>query len=293
MSENSKIMTVEQCGAVGKCQSSPAGYASYLSSSSYYTPSSERVAQHALQQLEQARQKDVATHEKNLPAIEQNKVIAARVEAFMAEIGMPKSHTERDTKSRARFPKNLTVTSGWIADVARHIKTTDGFDYATSTYERLKRDYEAYAVRAKQEADQKRAELERKADAEKAARRANVELARIVLRYELHEDADWRDVLEALRGKDQRVDLALAMMDVRLDWNDGPDAVESAIDRFTISTDEDKEIANCVISGLRDFDDGRVFRDCAWNYDRILSTVEDRQLSADALLAFERSRGDL
>lgn len=293
MSENSKIMPVEQCGAVSKCQSSPSGYASYLSSSSYYTPSPERVAQHALQQLEQARAKDVDLHEKNLPALEQNKAIAERVRAFMAEIGMPNNHTERDTKSRSRYPKSLTIQSGWIGDVARHIKTSDGFEYATTTYERLKRDYESYAARAKQEADLKRAELDRKAETEKAARRANVELARIVLRYELPEDAEWRDVLETLRTKDQRVDLALAMMDVRRDWNDGPDAVESAIDSFTITTDEDKQIANCVVGCLRDFDDGRVFRDCAWNYDRILSTVEDRQLSADAVLAFERVRGEL
>jgi hypothetical protein len=292
MSENSKIMPVEQCGFVGKCQSNASGYASYMPSSRWGTPTPDSIARYALQQLEQARQKDVETHEKNLPAIEQNKAIAARVEAFMDEIGMPRSHTERDTKSRSRYPKNLTVTSGWVADLTRHIKTHDGFEYATTTYERLKKDYEAYASRAQQEAEQKRAEVVRKAEAEKAARRANVELARIVLRYELHEDADWRDVLETLRGRDQRVDLALAMMDVRLDWSEGPDAVENAIDRFTITTDEDKEIANCVIGGLRDFDDGRVFRDCAWNYDRILSTVEDRLLLTDATLAFERVRGD-
>jgi hypothetical protein len=165
----------------------------------------------------------------NLPALECDKAIAVRIEALMNEIGMPRSHTERDTKSRARYPKYIAVTSGWVADVMRLIKTVDGFECATTVYERLKRDYEDYAVRAKQEA-------------EKAARRANVKVAGRVLRYEHPEDVDWLYLLEALRDKDQRVDLALAVMDVRNDWNEGPDAVENGIDRFTIDTDKDKEI---------------------------------------------------
>ncbi|SKC78539.1 hypothetical protein SAMN05445504_2419 [Burkholderia sp. CF099] len=283
-----KIMPIEQCGFVGKCQASPQGYAHLLPSSRYTTPSPELVAQFALQQLEQARQKDVEAHEKNLPALETNKAIADRVKAFMAEIGMPDSHVERDTKSRARFPKSIKVQSGWIGDMARHIKTTDGFEYATSSYERLKRDYANYAERAKQEADAKRADAVRKAEAEKEARRANVELARIVLRYELPEDSEWRDVLDALCEKDQRVDLAIAMMRVRADWNDGPYPVSNAIGRFKVDTDEEKDIANDILACLHDFDDGRVFRDTAWNYDRLLASVSDKQLAEDAMTAYGR-----
>ncbi|WP_109477654.1 hypothetical protein [Paraburkholderia sp. C35] len=291
--EATKIMPVEQCGAVGKCQSSPAGYSHMLQSRySYSEPSPNVVAKYAMQQLEQARQKDVEMHEKNVPAIETNKAITERVKAFMAEIGMPNSHSERDTKSRARYPKSLTIQSGWIGDVARHIKTSDGFEYATSTYERLKRDYESYAERAEQEAEQKRTELERKAEAEKQARRANVELARIVLRYELPEDSDWRDVLDALCEKDQRIDLALAMMDVRADWNEGAYPVRNAIDRFTIETDEDKAIANDILACLHDFEDGRVFRDATWNYDHLIASVTDQQLAQDARAAYEQVHKD-
>ena len=35
----------------------------------------------------------------------------------MAEIGMPKSYSERDTKSRARYPKTITHSAGYIADL--------------------------------------------------------------------------------------------------------------------------------------------------------------------------------
>lgn len=287
-----KIMPVEQCGAVSKCRSQASDYAGYLNTSRYYTPTPDAIARHALQQLEEARAKDIAMHEKNVAAMENNKVVAERVRAFMAEIEMPGSHTERDTKSRSRYPKTLTIQSGWIGDVARHIKTSDGFEYQTQVYERLKKDYEAYAARAAQEAQTKRAEQERKLEAEKEARKANVELARIVLRYELAEDSDWPEVLEALRGKHQRIDLAFAMMDVRGDWSEGPDAAENAMYRFQVETTEDKDIATCILSCLQNFEDGRVFRDCEWNYDRLIQSVSDEQLVNDATLAYNRTKSD-
>jgi hypothetical protein len=282
-----KIMPVTLCDAVGGCQSSPGGYAAYLSSGLSRTLSSTYVASHALGKLEAARKKDIETHEANLPALEVNKAIVERVTAFMTEIGMPRSRTVRDTKSRSRYPKSVTLAAGWLDDLQHHVRTSDGFERATQSYESLKVRYEEYSSQAAREAEQKRNAAAAAEEAEKAARRANVELAKIVLRYCLDEDADWSDVLEALRGKHQRIDLAIAMMDVRGDWNDGPDAVSYALDRFKIVTDEDKEIANDILSCLRDFDDGRVFRDTSWNYNRLMSSVEDQQLVTDVTRANE------
>ncbi|MBR8435711.1 hypothetical protein KDW37_33670 [Burkholderia cenocepacia] len=285
MSSDRKIMPVEQCGFVNKCMASPQSYASSLSS--YRTPTSKAIADHALAQLEAARAKDVALHDANLEAIERNKGMADRVRAFMEEIGMPKSWTERDTKSRSRYPKNVTRDAGWITDITRFIKTDDGFAHATHSYETLKARYDEYAATAARETAQAEQQRQRAADAEREARKANVELARIVLRYELSDESTWDDVLDVLRGKDQRIDLALAMMATRGDWSEGPYRVSNAIDRFTIVTDEDKEIANDVISCLHDFCDGRVFRDTTWNYDRIMASVADQQLAADVLTAYQ------
>ncbi|WP_176048181.1 hypothetical protein [Burkholderia sp. BCC1644] len=286
MSLDRKILPVEQCGFVGKCMASPQSYASSLST--YRTPSAKTVADHALAQLEAARAKDVALHEANLEAIERNKGTADRVRAFMEEIGMPKSWSERDTKSRARFPKNITRDAGWIADIMRFIKTDDGFAFATSQYNSLKSRYDEYAAIAARETEQAEQQRQRAEQAERDARKANVELARVVLRYELSDESTWNDVLDALRGKDQRVDLALAMLATRNDWSEGPYRVRDALYRFTIVTDEDKEIASDVATCLHDFEDGRVFRDTTWGYDRILASVADQQLATDALTAYQR-----
>ena len=42
-------------------------------------------AQHALQELKAAHEKDVAAHERNVPLLEANKAVRARVEALMDE----------------------------------------------------------------------------------------------------------------------------------------------------------------------------------------------------------------
>ncbi|TXH35244.1 MAG: hypothetical protein E6Q98_15735 [Rhodospirillaceae bacterium] len=249
-----------------------------------------QIAKYALEQLETARRKDVEAHEKNRPAMEINKVIRLRIESLMAEVGMPAKWSERDTKSRARYPRSITMEAGYLNDLRKHVPTDDGFDYATSTYERLKRDYDAYAEAGKLEDQQAQSARQQAEERRKAERRANLELAAIILRYDLDPDSDWQDILDALRTKDQRLDLAVAMRRVRGDWSDGPGPVSVALDRFKIVTDQDKEIANDIVGCLNSWDgDGRTFRDTSWNYDRLFASVEDTQLSADIQLAYERS----
>ena len=100
-----KIMPVQKVGAVSHCMAEPQSYAHQAKGHSYSEPTKKRIAVFALARLEEARRKDVENHEANLPAIENNKLVRAKVQAVMAEIGMPAKWSERDTKSRARFPK--------------------------------------------------------------------------------------------------------------------------------------------------------------------------------------------
>jgi hypothetical protein len=289
-----KIMPVAKCGHVGACQSSPSGYASDLKNRyTYSEPTADRVADHALQKLEAARQLDIETHEKNLPAIENNKLIVAHVTQLMEAIGMPRSYRVRDFKSRARYPKYDNPTAGYLGDLQREVLVADGFEQATRTYESLLATYRKFKESAAEQAARAQRERETAAERERQARLANVELAEIILRYGLDRESDWSEVLEALCDKHQRADLAVAMMRVRNDWSDGPDAVSNAIDRFKIETDEDKEIANDIMRHLGDgWDhDGRCFRDTTWNYDRLLGSLPD-QLAADVRTAWSRSTKD-
>lgn len=284
MDDISKAMPIEKVGYVGQCQSHPSGY-EHSAKVGYSTPTSSRIATYAMQALEVARAKDVEAHEKNVPALAHNKALRERVVAMMKSIGIPDSWSERDFASRSRYPKNKTVSAGYLADLAKHVVVSDGFESATHTYESLKKRYEEYAASAEREAQRAEQERAAAAEREKEARRKNLAIASIILRYSLEEDADWPDILEVLCAKDQRLDLAVAMQQTRNDWNEGAYRVSNALDRFVIETTEDKDIANDVLRCLENFDDGRVFRDTTWNYGRLFASVADQQLAADVQTA--------
>lgn len=275
------------CGAVRQCMVSPQSYASQAPGATYRTPSTKSVAAFALQKLEAARQKDIATHTANEPILAANREARARIQALMDELGVPLTFRE-PVASRSRFPKHATRDAGYIGDMRRNFPVDDSFADATASYERLLATYKAYEASATVEDEKAKAAAEAAEERRKAERRANIELARIVLRYGLDQDSEWSDVLEALRKRDQRLDLAVAMAQTRGDWSEGPYRVNAALDRFKIETEEDKAIANDVVSCLHDFDDGRVFRDTTWSYGALFASAADQQLSADVQAAMNR-----
>ncbi|WP_434033674.1 hypothetical protein [Cupriavidus sp. a3] len=280
MEEITKAMPIEMVGHVGKCQSHPSGY-EHAAKLGYSKPSASRIAAYAMQTLEAARTKDVEAHEKNISALAHNQALRDRIVSMMKAAGIPDSWSERDHASRARYPKSKTVSAGYLSDLAKHVAVSDGFASATSTYESLKKRYEEYAATAAQEAQRAEQQRAAEADRQKEERRKNIALVSIILRHGLDEDSDWPDILEALRSKDQRLDLAVAMQQTRGDWSEGTYRVRDALDRFQIETTEDKDIANDVLACLEDFCDGRVFRDTTWNYSRLFASVADQQLAAD------------
>lgn len=284
-----KIMPVEECGAIGKCMAHPS---SYLSRIQYGEKTTARAAALALQDLEAARARDIATHERNLPALENNALVALQIRSMNEAVGMPARWSERDRNSRSRYPKTIGHDAGYITDITRECKTDDGFAYATLQYERLLKSYQEYAEQGKREAEEARRAAERAKEAEIEKRKADIELAAILLRYSLPIESSWSDVLEALRGRHQRLDLAVAMAQTRGDWSDGAYRVRAAMDRFTIHDNEDKDIANDVLGCMEDFSDGRVFRDTRWSYDALFASVEDRQLVADVQRAMQLASDD-
>lgn len=276
-----KIMPVEQCGAIAKMSSNAQQAASSMSA--WGQRSKTAVATYALQRLEAAMQSDRYIHGKNAAAIESNKTVRERIVTLMDDVGMPKTRRVRDgNRTRYGVPKMKTIDAGYLEDMAMHVPISDGFERAEQRYLELKAAYEKFAEEARVEAEKAKAEAERAAEREKEQRREMIELAKIILRYELPEESTWADVLDALRKRDQRLDLAVAMQQTRGDWSEGFWRVSDALSRFKIETDEDKEIANDVVQWLNgDHDDGRVFRDTTWNYDRLFASASDLQLAAD------------
>ena len=71
------------------------------------------------------------------------------------------------------------------------------------------------------------------------------------------------------------VGLALSMAKTRGDWSQGFYRVKGALNNFKVETELDQKIYDEIIDILTDRDimDGRIFRDCNYNYDWIRENI--------------------
>ena len=291
------IMKIEKCGFTGnQCYGDPASHYEYGANSGglryHYKLSAVKAIEYGIAQLQEAFKKDTEIHQKNIPAIENNKAIAKRIADLMEEVKIPKSYSERDSKSRARYPKQIIHNAGYLGDIARNCTVGDGYEYSESKYKEYISIYTRKLEEAKKQEEVEKRAIENEEKNKLEARKKDIEFAALLVRYNLPIESEWEDILDALRNKNKYIDLAFAMRQVRGDWNDGCDPVEGALSGFTATTTIDKEIEKCVSEAIDNFNgdcrDGRIFRDCGWNYDAILGQVKDEVLLKDAELAYEK-----
>lgn len=83
------------------------------------------------------------------------------------------------------------------------------------------------------------------------------------------------EILHAILEKDKYLNLAHHLEANRNDWNDGYWSAKRGLQGFTIDSNEDQEIYNCIykITQYEDVD-GRYFRDCEYNYGMLFGKVD-------------------
>lgn len=228
-------------------------------------------------QAEQDKQKINAEAESNAAAIENNKKIVTKITQIMKDLGIP-NNWSRSYYKTANSRKMTTETNqaGYIGDLSRNVPTSD--DSAAKL--RAVDDVVNAAVRHAETLKQKiRTEQQEKDKAEKAKKEV-VAKARLQLKYGLTEYSGWDEVLEALDGKDKYFALARAGKETRSYWGEGFGKVEYALSKFEVETEEDKEIYKEYSDILEENangnrEDGRVFRDCEFNYSMLFGKVDE------------------
>jgi len=214
-------------------------------------------------------------HALNIPIIEHNKLVRNSIYKTMEVAGIPQSYKVYETRSpRHKNKEWVTKTAGWVTDLNRECKIEDGFTVLIKQYnDYLKslKDFHQAAVRSVDKYQRDRQLTERKSKEQR-------ELATLNAIY-LPDDlsASVQDIIIELTSRDKYLNLAHAMEATRGDWSDGFYRVEIALGEFTIETELDQKIYDCV-SGLMDQEDGRVFRDCKYDYGAVYSYVQDETL---------------
>lgn len=231
-----------------------------------------------LEKVEVERLKVVAEHEANLPAIENNQKVREKITQIMKDIGIPSNYSTSEFKTqRSRTKTTTTHAAGYIGDLQRNIPVSDESERMLTLIKSAVDSFKRHADTLKANI---RKELQEAEKTEKAKKEVLAK-ARLQVKYNLTEDFEWSDVLEVLDNKDKYFKLARAMEETRNDWNDGYGRVQYAISGFEVDTEEDKEIFESIHELAYESEDidGRVFRDCEYNYSFLYGKVSEEILN--------------
>lgn len=219
-----------------------------------------------------------AIYDENLPVLENNKAIVEKVKSIMRGLGVKDTYSHSYFKTNRSTSKTIeTRSAGYLADLERTFKTSQPrvpsltdvlghyFDGHQSTYEKLKREI-----------------TQRVYDAEQERKKKEQEHGIALLRAKYTpEDAmsESCDILDGILSKCKYLRLAHSLEKNRGDWSDGYSYAECGINGFDVETTEDQEIYNEIQGIIDDGNssgdiDGRVFRDCEYNYGFLFGKVE-------------------
>jgi hypothetical protein len=287
---NNKIMPIKTANQMGKI-CSVGQYKTYdldinnelRSKSGYFNKPNnvEQTCSNALRHAEYLYKQSEAIHEENIIALENNIALKDYVYAFMEKIGIPKTITTYDYISssgrRVNKQQEHRHCAGYTKDIDTFLKTDDGFSYATTQLENVKKNIEAYRLAE----TKKEQEAQKLIDAENANKEETKLLATLVVKYGLDYQSTFQEVLDEILGRNKYLELGYWLERQRNDWSDGFWKAKNGIDGFTVVTDLDKRIQESLYETLSECEDGRDFRDCQYNYSELYSMVEDEDLYKD------------
>ncbi len=221
-----------------------------------------------LKEHEKLKQDIEQVHTGNLPALAVNEIIHEKMTLVMQQAGIGTTFSVREVPKGKRTMQWVTKPAGWVSDLNREVPVSDGFNSAMYSMKNRAESIEQYYKKMAA----KLSEEEKKVAEEVKAKTKILELAKLQVKYDLPATTDADGILEHLRGLDKYFNLAYAMEATRNDWNDGFYMVERALSKFEAVTAEDTAIVNDIqglVSGEET--DGRIFRDCKYNYGHLYS----------------------
>ncbi len=222
-------------------------------------------------------------HASNAEAIASNAETVAGLRSLLASIGIAPTR-EVSALSRGRW-KTTTQEAGWVADL-RLVPIDDGYRKATEKKAEVERGMRAAA------SEWAKKEIEEKEAREKEAERIQMltVMVEVCARHGIKFAGDMEagDLVDLLCAKNKYLALAHGLLKNREDWGEGYHIAQRSIERFVPETDQDREIEACIWEAIGSGEngvDGRIFRDCAWNYNVLFSLAADadQQLHSDYL----------
>lgn len=217
---------------------------------------------------------DLGVKDANISAVAHNRALLDKSVAFLTALGLRQEVVVRKPRSNWKTERK---TANWLSELRCEAETTDSWPRVESDYaEHMKAigEWEAELSKEKEQA----AAVEAR---EMAALDKRIQVGVIATKYGMLATESPLEVLDELLKRDKYLRLAHWMRKNRGDWNDGANYAANGLRGFYADSDMDHEIEADVSSYITEWDgDGRCFRDCKWNYDRIFGLVSP-ELFAD------------
>lgn len=231
----------------------------------------------ALELIAQAYKHVEQVSKHNDVILENNRKIVASITELMNFYGIPKTHWVVDQKSRARFPKKIEKTSGWVSDLQRFVKTTDDRDAVIKKIKGFEQTINTIRAQIVEDEKKRKEEKQKELDEMAAEENRQVFLIQMIKKYDLAPNTSASNLFHFFMKSNKYLALARSLEKNRLDWSDGYQYAQDGIDQFAvlIENEMDGRIIKNIQNAIDDWDgDGRVFRDIEWSYGSLYDYVQ-------------------
>ncbi|QFP93458.1 UNVERIFIED_ORG: hypothetical protein Xoosp15_193 [Xanthomonas phage Xoo-sp15] len=214
---------------------------------------------------------DLLTHLENINITKENNQLLTNIFNLLEKAGIRTSYYGYKTK---RSSKQSQQYYNFPSEIRGQISTSYREDALEVCKQELLKQVDNIWNQEMKKIEDERKEKE-KAEKEKKDNRT---LALLLAKYDLDIEQDWDDLLQAIIEKNKYLFLAHRLEQNRGDWTSGCDYAESGLDNFTIETEQDKKIHEDIYYYISTWDqhmDGRVFRDCTYDYGTIFGIAAD------------------
>lgn len=231
---------------------------------------SEEGLKSALEFIDKIAQEDTETHTKNIEKCASNNETYTALSNLLTRIGIKDKYYGYKTN---RSSKKESLYYNWPTEIFGQIPRSYSSNKINELVKKYKDNIQKYyddeMKKIKAEADKK--------EAERKVKEQNKKLALLLAKYDLDLNCDWKDLLDIVINKNKYLYLAHYLMLNRGDWNDGYSFAETGLSGFDVKSNLDQEIYNDIQSYIDGWDgDGRVFRDCEYNYGVLYGMVSEQ-----------------
>lgn len=245
-----------------------------------------------LAQFDEAKEKWIADNVENRTynkmATEHNKAQADKIRNLMEIFGVPKTYTTYAYKSsRSRTKTGTTHPAGYVGDLLQNTIVDNKYNAILKNIDDVRKTLVIYANKLKEEIRNKKL-AEEKLEKEKKELHT---LAIMRVRYTPDNlDSDAYEIMQNILAKNKYIKLGHYLHLNRCDWTDGCSYAKNGLDGFKIETELDQKIYDEIHGYISNWDgDGRVFRDCTYNYTELFNLADvDKTLMDDYHTMFDK-----